>query len=225
MMAQHIADPVAQLHALLPPAGGRTVVGLVGLPGAGKSTQARRWTEQVNALAQAPVMQCVGMDGFHYSRAELAQLPAPQNDLARRGAPWTFDATRLAISLQALRVRDYAGRHSEVHWPDFDHAVGEPVAGAICIAASTRLVLVEGLYLLLPDAPWGLSPLLDHTWFLDEDLDTAMHRLVTRHRQSWGLSEAEARARIARNDRLNAGIADQTRRYAQARVTPTPIHP
>jgi pantothenate kinase len=181
------------------------------------------WTDQINAQAGSKIMQCVGMDGFHFSLADLARLPPPRNDIRRRGAPWTFDAPQLASRLKSLRAVDSDGRYGEVLWPDFDHAIGEPVADAIRIAAAVRLVLVEGLYLLLPDAPWGLQSLFDHTWFLDEDMATAMDRLVQRHCRSWGITAEEARQRIGVNDSLNADIADRTRRYAQALVAPTPI--
>ncbi len=223
-MAASIQDPIATLRALLPPPGSaRVVVGLVGLPGAGKSTQARIWAERVNAQAPTAVMQTVGMDGFHLSLAALAQLPPPCNDAARRGAPWTFDAHQLARSLVELHRQDSQGNYAPVRWPDFDHAVGEAVPGAIAIAPSIRLVLVEGLYLLLPDPPWNLKNCFDHLWFLDESMDVAMQRLVRRHCQSWGITEAEAITKIAVNDRRNAEIADQTRHLAHALVAPVSI--
>jgi pantothenate kinase len=199
------------------------VVGLVGLPGAGKSTQARIWADKVNEKAHASVTKTVGMDGFHFSLAELAQLPPPKNDVTRRGAPWTFDSRKLARSLEELHQRDASGKYSNVYWPDFDHGVGDPVPDAIHIEPSVRLVLVEGLYLLLPEAEWNLRNLFDHVWYLDEDMETALMRLVSRHCQSWGMTEMEAKAKIAVNDKLNAEIVVQTRCHAQALVTPVAI--
>ena len=223
-MAVYITDPIASLHALVPPTGSaRVIVGLVGLPGAGKSTQARIWAERVNTRAGVTVMQTVGMDGFHLSLAELAQLPPPKNDVTRRGAPWTFDSRKLARSLMELQQQDADGNYADVHWPDFDHAVGEAVPHAIHLYPSTRLVLVEGLYLLLPDPEWNLKNLFDHIWFLDEDMDATMQRLVKRHRHSWDLTEAEAIARIAVNDKCNAEVADQTRCFANALAAPIAI--
>lgn len=220
----YIDDPIASLLSLVPPVGGeRIVVGLVGLPGAGKSTQSKIWEKEVNAHAGSPVMQALGMDGFHLSLSELAQLPPPRNSIARRGAPWTFDTLKLARCLVDLQQQGLDGSYMEVSWPDFDHATGEAVPNAIRVEASTRLILVEGLYLLLPDTDWSLKNLFDHTWFLDEDMNSAMGRLIERHRKSWGISAEEAVARIALNDRLNAEIADQTRSFAQALVAPVAV--
>ena len=223
-MTGYIADPIASLLALVPPIGSaRVVVGLVGLPGAGKSTQARIWADAVNEQAQSTVMQAVGMDGFHLSLSELAQLPVPKNDLSRRGAPWTFDSRKLAQSLEELHQLDASGNYKDVRWPDFDHGVGDPVSNAIHIEPSARLILVEGLYLLLPEPEWNLQKLFDQVWFLDEDMETALRRLVRRHCHSWGITEAEANARIGVNDRRNAEIADQTRCFAQTLVAPVDI--
>jgi len=220
-MTSYITDPVSSLLELLPPArSARVVVGLVGLPGAGKSTQARLWAQRVNARANSPVMQTLGMDGFHLRLSELSKLLPPLNDVTRRGAPWTFDAQALVLRLAALRQRDSQGNYKRVLWPDFDHGVGEAIPDAVRIEPTTRLILVEGLYLLLPDPGWNLKNLFDNTWFLDEGMDVAMGRLVRRHCQSWGMSEAEALERIAVNDRRNAEIVDQTRSFAQALVAP-----
>lgn len=212
-------DPVAVLlqRATL---GRRHIVGLVGLPGAGKSTLAQRWCSQVNAARRAqglpPTMQTLGMDGFHLSRARLSAMPNPAEALARRGAEWTFDPAALRAHLQALRQ----SHAPTLTWPDFDHEHGDPVEAALCVPASSQLILVEGLYLLLPDADWSLKPLFDEVWFLDTSPAQAQQQLVQRHMRVWGWDEARARERAQASDALNAQRVWSTRAFADAWVQP-----
>src|SRR5690606_2471025 len=83
-----------RLAALLAP-GERRLLGLVGAPGAGKSTLA-----QALADALGPRAQVVPMDGFHLANAELARLGRAE----RKGAPDTFDAAGYAALLRRLRT-------------------------------------------------------------------------------------------------------------------------
>lgn len=222
---KQLDDPIDALWQRLQAARDtRMVVGLVGLPGAGKSTCAQQWTRAIHArCAESQMlmtMQTVGMDGFHLSRAALSQLPDPELALARRGAEWTFDPAGLRARLQALRCRSASGEYAPVSWPGFDHAIGDPVAAALTVEASTRLVLVEGLYLLLPDADWALKPLFDEVWFLDIDMSQAQEQLIQRHMRAWGWDHARAQARAQASDALNAQRVWATRALADAWVRP-----
>jgi len=178
----------------------RILVGLVGLPGAGKSTVTTRWADAVNQRAGAGCMQVLGMDGFHLSRAALAHLPDPALALARRGAPWTFDPAALRQRLLALR------EGGPVAWPDFQHDIGDPVADVFRVPPETRLVLVEGLYLLHHGDGWDLQGLFDACWFLDVPPAQAMRQLAARHQRAWGFTPAQAQARIDASDGINAEL-------------------
>ncbi|WP_265499894.1 nucleoside/nucleotide kinase family protein [Paracoccus beibuensis] len=118
----------------------RRLVALAGPPGAGKSHVADRLTA---ALPGAAVLQ---MDGFHLDDALLAE----RGDLARKGAPRTFDLDGLASILDRLAADD--GRAVLV--PVFDRTFEISRAAAREIAADVRLVLVEGSYLLLDSPGW-----------------------------------------------------------------------
>jgi len=209
-----LADPVGHLLRLLETPSRRIVIGLVGLPGSGKSTSAARLADEVNARAGAVTMVALGMDGFHLTRAALAQFPDPAAALKRRGSPWTFDPGRLANRLKVLREISPGTDKPPVMWPGFEHGVGDPVDDAVTITPSTRLVLLEGLYLLHRSDGWNLSGLLDECWYLDVPMNVAMQRLTARHRATWNLTKDEAEARIAVNDQLNAEIVLQSRERA-----------
>lgn len=52
--------------------------------------------------------------------------------------------------------------------PSFDHAVKDPVADDIKISSRTRVVIVEGNYTLLNEAPWNkISELVDERYNSD----------------------------------------------------------
>jgi pantothenate kinase len=213
-------DPVGRLlHLMEADASKRIIIGVVGLPGSGKSTMAAKLVDAVNerintTKAKKPAATktavALSMDGFHLTKAALAQFADPVAAFARRGAPWTFDPVGLADKLQKLRNNP----SESTTWPDFQHGVGDPVADAISVNPDTKLIIVEGLYLLHREHGWNLNGLLDECWYLDTSMDVAMERLVKRHMASWGFSREQALDRLAMNDRLNAEIVLQSRERA-----------
>ena len=203
-MSPILADPLAHLETLRAHTTARILVGIVGTPGSGKSTLAAQLATALNKRHGAGTAQALGMDGFHLSKSQLRQFPNPDEALARRGAPWTFDATGFAQAL--VTVRQSAGV-ADATWPDFAHAVGDPVADAIAIAPTTSVIIVEGLYLLYENANWSaVKGLLDECWYLNTPMAVAMERLALRHMQAWGFSRAQADDRIAQSDGLNAQL-------------------
>ena len=179
-----------RLHALS--AGPRRLLGLVAPPGAGKSTLAACLVQALEQRAQA-----VPMDGFHLAQTELLRLGRTQ----RKGAPDTFDAAGYAALLQRLR---HQGHDEVVYAPDFRREIEEPVAGALPVFAHTPLVITEGNYLLLDEAPWqAAAAALDEVWYLQVDTSLRLERLAARHVQ-FGRSREAALDWIARSDEPNA---------------------
>lgn len=186
--------------------GPRRLLGVVGPPGAGKSTLAALMTQSLGERAQA-----VPMDGYHLAQAELERLGRAQ----RKGAPDTFDAAGYAALLQRLRQQ----REDEiVYAPDFRREIEEPVAGALPVFPETPLIITEGNYLLLEEGPWASVALqLDEVWYLQVEPNLRLERLAQRH-QRFGRSREEALAWIASTDEPNARRIEMVRHRAQRQV-------
>ncbi len=183
--------------------GRRKVLGLVGAPGAGKSTLAE-------ALRQAfpGISQIVPMDGFHLANVELQRL----GRAGRKGAPDTFDSAGYVALL--ARLRDPAGQ-GIVYAPEFRREIEEPVAGAIAVLPQTRLVITEGNYLLLEQDGWrGVAPLLDDVWYVDVDDALRTDRLTRRH-ERFGRSRQDAVDWVSGTDEPNARLVAATRSRAR----------
>lgn len=166
----------------------RLLVAIAGPPGAGKSTLAEALAAQIAGAAVVP------MDGFHLDNGILEA----RGLLARKGAPETFDVAGFGALVARLKAED------EVVIPVFDRCRDLAVAGARMIGPEARILLVEGNYLLLNEAPWrGLARFWDVTIAIEVPLAVLEARLTQRWRDH-GLSEAAAVARAMGNDIPNA---------------------
>ena len=144
----------------------------------------------------------VPMDGFHLAQAELVRLGRAD----RKGAADTFDANGYVALLRRLHRLE----PSTVYAPTFRRDLEEPVAGAIEVPPSVRLVVTEGNYLLLPQAPWEeVRSLLHEVWFLDLDAELRRTRLTARH-EAFGRTPAAARAWALGSDERNAALIAPT---------------
>jgi pantothenate kinase len=188
----------------------RVVLGIAGPPGAGKSSLAER------VVARVPGSVLVPMDGFH-----LAHRVLDHRGLAnRKGAPETFDRAGFAALLRRIREQTPAETQTEtdggdtVYAPAFRRDIEEPIAGAIPVPPETRLVVIEGNYLLL----WPeVHALLDQTWWVDLDDDVRRQRLVERH-ASFGKTPEQARAWALGSDEANARLVAPGRDLADVVV-------
>lgn len=176
--------------------GQRSVLGIAGAPGAGKSTLARRIVAGVDAALGAGTAVQVPMDGFHLANTALDALG--RHD--RKGAIDTFDGDGYV----ALVRRLVAGDEAVVWAADFDRRVDEPVAGSIAVPQRTRLVVSEGNYLLDDSDPWAtLADLFTETWFCAVDDTVRVDRLVGRHMRH-GRDHEAARTWAVEVDGVNA---------------------
>src|SRR5450830_834978 len=205
-----LEDRLAARVGALIDTGARRILGIVGAPGAGKSTLAA-------AVAAAFPGQCVvvPMDGFHLAQSELERLGRAE----RKGAPDTFDAAGYVALLRRLR-EPVAGE--TVYVPEYHRELHNAVAGAIPVPAEVPLVLTEGNYLLLDTGAWvDVGELLDEAWFITVPDEDRLERLVARH-LAGGKSPAEAHVWAhgsdERNTELVAATADAADRSVSAGV-------
>jgi pantothenate kinase len=153
------------------------------------------------------------MDGFHLPNEQLRALGL----LRVKGAPETFDVDGFVHLLERVRAES----EGVVCWPDFDRSHEETVPAAIAIASATKLVVVEGNYLLLDRPAWcEIRPLLDEVWYVDAPDAELRERLLARAREG-GRSEADAVRHVDESDLRNAELVAATRGAADRVLTLT----
>ncbi|WP_432543120.1 nucleoside/nucleotide kinase family protein [Kineococcus sp. SYSU DK002] len=191
--------------------GPRRVLGLVGAPGAGKSTLAARLAADLGPRAAV----VVPLDGFHLADVVLAALGRRD----RKGAPDTFDAGGYVALLRRLR----SGEEDVVYAPQFRRDLEEPVGSALPVPREVPLVITEGNYLLLREGPWAaLEGLLDECWYLRPDEAVRHARLIARH-EAFGKDPAAARAWALGSDEANAAVIAASRARADLVVDPADL--
>lgn len=177
------------------PDGHRHLVAIAGPPGAGKSTLAGALTEHLNTDGDFAAA-LVGMDGFHFDDRVLKQRGWHD----RKGAPHTFDVAGLAVLLGRLRRIE----PEPTAIPVFDRSIEISRAGAALIGPDIRVVIVEGNYLLLDQAPWSsLAAFFGTTVMLTAAPEALAARLDARWRH-YGLSAEQIRRKLDGNDLPNA---------------------
>jgi pantothenate kinase len=206
MDSPEITEAMDALRARMVP-GTRTILGIAGAPGSGKSTFAE-WIRQQFGPGLAVV---VPMDGFHLGNAIIDGTPLRQ----RKGAIDTFDAGGYLSLLRRLVRRD----EPVVYAPAFRRTLDEPVAASIAVPAEVPLVITEGNYLLAELEPWKeVRAQLDEVWFVDTPPALRLKRLVERHVR-FGMDRAAAVAWATGPDEANAVLIQATRPAAD-RVIP-----
>ncbi len=186
---------------------GRVILGITGAPGSGKSTLVQALMRELSSReppqargpwACGPWVAQVPMDGFHLADASLDRL----GRLERKGAPDTFDVDGYAALL--ARIADPAQRDVTIYAPTFERDLEQPIAGAIAVEPSASLVITEGNYLLLSDAPWPkVYEHLAQVWHCATDDTRRKEQLIRRHIEH-GKSREEARKWALGPDEANA---------------------
>ncbi|MGB7431056.1 MAG: nucleoside triphosphate hydrolase [Ahrensia sp.] len=188
---------IDQIIARLPKqdvSGKRVMIAIAGPPAAGKSTLAELLVDRLNN-ERPGCAALVPMDGFHLDNDTLDA----RGLRLRKGAPNTFDAEGFVALVGKLTTATDA-----VTYPTFDRSLDAAIPDAGTVKADTRIIVLEGNYLLLNDAPWSaLHGFFDLTIFVRPDVAMLEKRLLARWKH-YGLDEAHAHAKALGNDIPNA---------------------
>lgn len=174
----------------------RTIIGIVGKPGGGKSTLSKYLLKGMDPT----LVSVVPMDGFHLSNKVLKELGRSD----RKGAQDTFDVT----GFTTLIARIKSDGAEPIYYPVFDRSIEESIAAQGVVYPSTRVVIVEGNYLMHDRDGWQeISPLLDQSWYAYLDEDLRISRLISRH-VAFGKDPDSAKAWAKGSDQVNAELIE-----------------
>ena len=196
-----------QIQSSLDGQSARTIIGIVGKPGAGKSTV----VEEIAKRFDSNTVSIIPMDGFHLSNEELISLGRRE----RKGAPDTFDVEGFTSLIKKVKI-NYNIDHT---FPIFHREIEASVDNEGIVPKESRVVVIEGNYLFSTDHNWGgIYSLLNHTWFIEIDDEVRVERLIARHIR-YGKTPEEAEAWSRGSDETNARFIGLTANRAENRIT------
>jgi len=201
-MPEQLASQVAALARIqehLEKSTERVLIGIIGKPGAGKSTLSKFLMSKL----PKEFVTVVPMDGYHLSNKILKELKRAD----RKGAPDTFDVAGFVSLIKRIRSE----QSQNIYYPIFDRAIEESIAAQGVVTAATKVVIIEGNYLLHDDGGWEVcNDLLDESWMVDVDDDKRIARLISRH-IAYGKEPEAAKAWAKGTDEVNAKLIERGR--------------
>lgn len=187
----------------------RYILGIVGPPGAGKSTLAEKLFAAIEQL-QPGLSVVVPMDGFHLDNETLEEVGL----LHLKGIPDTFDAAGFVTLLEQIKQAPLNLEKGPIPVPTYNRSIEGSVFGEVFVKPEHQLVIVEGNYLLLEDDPWGkVGPICDEIWFLDVPESVLLPRLIARH-MAGGKDQQAAEEKVNSTDLPNARLVAQSKKRA-----------
>ena len=204
-MPELLADQkaaLARIEGHLEKSSERVLIGIIGKPGAGKSTLSKYLMSKLSK----ELVTVVPMDGYHLSNKVLKDLKRAD----RKGAPDTFDVAGFVSLVKRIRSE----QTQSIYYPIFDRAIEESIAAQGVVTSATKVVIIEGNYLLHDEGGWEvINDLLDESWMVDVDDDKRISRLISRH-IAYGKDPEAAKAWAKGTDEVNAKLIERGRTRA-----------
>jgi pantothenate kinase len=195
-----------QIQSILDGQNPRTLIGIVGKPGAGKSTV----VEEIAKRFDPNSVSIIPMDGFHLSNEELIKLGRRD----RKGAPDTFDVEAFTSLIKKVKFNGNVNHE----FPIFHREIEASIENEGMVPKESRVVVIEGNYLFSSDHNWdGIFQMLDHTWFIEIDDEVRIERLIARHIR-YGKTPKDAEAWSRGSDETNARFIGLTANRAENRI-------
>lgn len=169
----------------------RYFIALSGPPASGKSTISEKLANDLSAKEyNSSILQ---MDGFHYDDLILKEKKL----LLKKGAPETFDVMGLINFVSRLQKED------EVVIPIFDRSLELSRSSAVIISKNTKVIIVEGNYILLNSYPWcELHKFFNTTVMINCEKKILEKRLIERW-ENFNLPKEEIDEKVYKNDLPN----------------------
>lgn len=177
----------------------RVIVFLSAPPGVGKTTTAQFLEYLSGREIDIEEIQAVGLDGFHYHQDYILThevcIDGKKKAMKEvKGCPETFDIEKLKNKIAQLKKED-------TKWPVYDRTIHDVIEDAVTV--ERQIVLVEGNWLLLKEAPWNeLAAECDDSVFIAADEKFLQERLIQR-KVMGGLTREEAEAFYRKSDCRN----------------------
>ena len=166
----------------------RILIGIVGPPCSGKSTFSLELNNFLIRKNKKEYSKVVPMDGFHFDNVILKK----RNLLARKGDPITFDVYGFIDLVKKIKFNI----NSSVSFPVFDRDLELSRGSADIVKKINRIIIIEGNYLLLKNAPWNLlKKYIDIFVFLNVD-KKILHERSKKRWEYYGISKKEILKKI-----------------------------
>ena len=193
-----IEEALKRLRSLNENNNQRIIIGIVGKPGAGKSTLTSYLLE--NLVKEKAVL--VPMDGYHLSNKLLEEYKKAD----RKGAYDTFDARGYSELIKRIK----SDSDSDIYFPIFHREIEESIVAEGVVLKDCKVVLTEGNYLLLDKNGWqDVKSLLTESWYIQVDDDLRRERLMARSIR-YGRTPEIAYKWTHGSDEVNAKVVETT---------------